>query len=133
MRLRQRSSVALVLALVLSGCAKNAPPTLTPAGIRIWQANEAVVAIGVLQDVAIRLNAIEVCEPAPCRPLLSDANTRTVVDAVTVALTTIRAVPSGWKATTAAALEQIESKLDDLGKPKLRAYLTAARAVLNAL
>lgn len=126
-----------VLLLCLSGCAGNAPPSLTPAGVRIWQANEAVVAIGSVQHVAIALNGVQRCEAPPndsvCAPVLSDANTRVVVNTVTAALKTIEAVPSGWKATATEALTQIGARLDAAGQSRLSAYLAAARAALAAL
>ena len=64
------------------GCASKAPPSLSPAGVVVWQANEVAVAIGLVQTGAINLNKVQVCDPTPCHPLLSDANTRIVVDAV---------------------------------------------------
>ena len=86
-----------------------------------------------MQHLAIGLNAIQVCEPAPCHPLFSDANTHTVVDAVEVALKTIQATPEGWRATANAALEAISTRLDAAGKTKLRAYLDAAREILKQI
>lgn len=130
-----RLKVSIVVLLLAVGCAK-APPTLSPAGTQIWQANEAVVALGTLQHVAIELNALKVCAAPPattCSPVLSDANTRTVVDTVTAALLTIKQVPTGWKATATAALTQIEQRLDALGKAKVAAYVGAARTVVNSL
>ena len=65
--------VCLTLALSL-GCT-HAPPSLSPAGARLYQANEVVVAIGTLQHAAIELNKVQVCPtPATCHPLLIDAH-----------------------------------------------------------
>lgn len=122
----------LLVVLLFAGCASNAPPTLTPAGVLIWQANEAVVALGALQHAAIELNKVQRCEPA-CVPLLSDRNTGIVVDAVTSALLTIKQVPSGWKPTALAALTQIDARLDQIGKDKVAAYVRAARTVLEGI
>lgn len=65
----------VALTLTIAGCASKAPPSLSPEGAVIWAANEAVVAINVLQHAAIELNRIQICEPArnslgmgdPCR------------------------------------------------------------------
>lgn len=124
-------NLTLVLLLMLApACAGNAPPTLSPTGVRLWQANEAVVIIGTAQHAAIELNKVQVCDPMPCHPLLSDHNTGIVVDAATDALTTLRAVPTGWKATTQAAIERIKTRLDAAGLTKFTPYLTAASAAL---
>lgn len=123
-----------VLTLLLSmGCAK-APASLSPQGAAVFKANEAVVALGTLQHAAIELNALKTCDVQKvCTPVLSDANTRVVVDSVEAALKTIRAVPDGWKATAGTALQQIQLKLDQSGRLKISAYVTAARTVLDAL
>lgn len=128
----KRLIVFLVLALAVS-CASKAPPDLTPTGVRYWQGNEAVVAIGTFQHAAIELNKLQVCDPAPCHPLLSDKNTGVVVDGVTVTLTTMRAAPAGWRATALAFLDQVVVKLDEAGRTKLAGYVLAARAVINAI
>lgn len=120
-------AVALALA---SACAKQ-PPNLPAADVLIWQANEVVVALGTAQHAAISLNAVQVCPtPTTCHPLLSTRNTGIVVDAVTDALQTIRAVPNGWLATANAALKQIADRLDPEGRSKLSAYMAAVRAVI---
>lgn len=131
-----RRTLLLVLALVLLGCAKP-PSTLSPVGARTFQANQAVVAIGMLQRSAIELNKIEVC-PTPatvpaCHPFLSDQNTGIVVDNVTTALTAIRGVPLGWKGTIEQALTTIAARLDGDGKTQLASYITAANSVIAAL
>lgn len=131
--LQHRALLMTVLMLTVS-CAAHAPATLSPAGVANWQANEAVVAIGTLQRAAIALNAVQKCEASgPCAPLLSDQNTRHVVDAVEVALKTIERVPDGWKAAANAAIDAINATLDAAGQGKLRGYLEAARQILNAI
>lgn len=128
----RRARVLLLSLLLISACAK-APPSLTPAGARIWQANEATVALGEFQHTVIALNGVQMCEPAPCHPLVSDANTRIVVLSVTSALKTISAVPAGWRITANTALDQISQQLDATGKSKLKPYVEAARLVLAAI
>ncbi len=124
--------VIVALSIIAPACAK-APSSLSPAGVRIWQADQAVVALGDVQHVAIALNGVQVCDPAPCHPLLSDANTRIVINTVEAGVKTIHEVPSGWKATALAALTQLSTTLDAAGKAKLAAYVDAARAILNGV
>lgn len=128
----RRPLVVLVLMLSVVGCAAKAPPSLSPAGVVTWQANESAVILGTVQHASIELNKVQRCEPA-CAPLLSDRNTGVVVDAVTDGLLTLRAVPQGWKATTSAALERMAVRLDEAGRAKLSTYLQAGRAALAAL
>lgn len=127
-----------VLALSVA-CAK-APPSLSPVGVRAWHANEAVVALGTLQHSVIQLNAIKVCDgpvsaegQATCHPMVSDRNTRIVVDAVTAGVKVIQEAPDGWRAITSAVLDQIGAELDTFGQSKLRIYIEAARVVLLAI
>lgn len=99
-------------------------------------AKQAAVAIGTAQHAAIELNKIQTCDqaqPPACHPLLSDHNTGIVVDAVTDALTTMRAIPDGWKATADAAIVRIEGRLDAAGKEQFNGYLEAARVALKAI
>lgn len=128
----RRTFLAIALCATLA-CASKAPSGLSPAGVRVWQANEAVVALGTAQHAAIQLNKVQVCTPAPCHPLLSDRNTGIVVDNVLTALRMIRAVPAGWKAIALAALDAIISRLDDDGQTKFGAYLEAAYTIITAI
>jgi hypothetical protein len=125
---------ALVLALVLSSaaCAAKAPPSLSPVGVRSWQANEAVLAFGVVQSAAIGLNGVTICDPT-CRPALSDANTRRVIQIVRDTVQTIDVTPAGWQALASTGLMKLEHELDAAGHTKLTPYLVAARAAIGAL
>lgn len=127
----RRAFLSLILCTTLA-CAGKAPPGLSPAGVRVWQANEAVVALGTAQHAAIELNKVQVCNPT-CYPLLSDHNTGVVVDNVLTALHTIKAVPDGWKATALEAINAIMLRIDSEGQARIVAYLEAARAVINAI
>ena len=123
--------------VLLTACAAQAPPSLSPAGVRVWQANEVVIALGTVQRAAIALNGVSRCELPPnetrCTPLLSEANTRVVVEAVTDALTAIKATPAGWKAVALAALDSIDQRLDSAGKARVVAYVRAARSIVDVL
>ena len=120
-----------LVALLIVSCAKT-PPSLSPTGARYFQADRGVVAIGNIQHVALELNRMQVCSPAPCHPLLTDANTRIVVDASTDALVTIKAAPQGWKTALAVALDRIKTRLDVAGNTELAAYLNAARLIMES-
>lgn len=134
--MRSLTFVLLCLCLSLPACAK-ASPTLPPETLVVWKANQAVVAIGTVQHVAIELNKILMCEAPPnqtqCHSVLSDKNTGLVVDAVRKVLLTIQQVPSGWRQTVLTGLDQIDSALDEAGKGKLKAYTAAARVTIGAL
>src|SRR6185503_11178533 len=106
-KLRARLATVCVAALVIVGCAK-APPTLTPEASRAWAARPVVAALGTVQSTAIALNGVVRCDPAPpCRPVLSERNTRTVVTTVVEAVRVIRVAPDGAGATATAALDTL--------------------------
>jgi hypothetical protein len=135
--MRLVSLLLVCLCLTFSTSCAKAPPNLPPDTLVVWKANEAVVAIGTVQHVAIELNKILMCEAPPnqtkCHAVLSDKNTGVVVDAVRKVLLTIQQVPSGWKQTVLTGLDQIDAALDDAGKGKLKAYTAAARVTIGAL
>lgn len=125
-----------VLVLALSfACSSNPPPaSLSGPGVIAYQANRVGTALGTVQHAAIELNKLQVCTaPDPCRPVLSDANTKVVVDVVTDAVTTLKATPSGWKPTADQALTTIESRLDAAGKGQIGAYLATVRTIMNTI
>jgi hypothetical protein len=124
--------LVVVVALSLS-CGGTVPPTLTPQAAIAYRANTVIVAIGSLQHAGIALNGVQTCDPTGCHPILSDANTRIIVDAATSALETIRSSPDGAKATAVTALAQIERQLDAFGLQQVKPYVQAARAVIAGL
>lgn len=112
------------VAVTQSACASRATiAALPPGGAVLVRAREAAVAVGAIQHVSIEMNKVE---------LLSDANTRIVVDAATDILSSIRALPEGWKAVTDVGIQRIEARLDAAGKTKLKPYLEAARIIVAA-
>lgn len=124
----------LLLALVLSSaCATHVPPSLTGPGIIAFQANRIGVPIGTVQHTAIELNKIQVCNPAPCHPFLSNADTRIVVDAATEAAMVLRATPAGWQVTANLFISRLEARLTAAGKGQLGAYLEVVRTVMNSI
>lgn len=132
----KKSILVFVFAFVVSGCAAHAPGSLSPAGTKIWQADQAAATLGTVQHLAIALNMVQRCATPPstnCAPVLSDANTRVVVTVVGSALRTLQQVPDGWKVTTSTALTQIGMQLDAAGKGQVTPYLQAAQTILNSL
>lgn len=105
------------------------PSSLSPQGAAVYKANEVVVALGTLQHVAIELNKTCQTPTPPCQPILPEADTRIVVDAVTDALTTLKAGPDNWKAMASAALTRIDTRLDAAGKGRLSAYIQAVKTI----
>ena len=113
-----------VVSVTQSACASRATiAALPPGGAVLVRAREAAVAVGTIQHVAIELQKSD---------LLSEANTRIVVDAASDILNSIRALPEGWKAVTDVGIQRIEARLDAAGKTKLKPYLEAARIIVAA-
>ena len=131
-RRRVQNVVGVCVVLLFCTACASAPPQLTPRQARIWQANEMAIAIGSVQSAAIGLNKIQQCTPL-CHPLLSDTNTRIVIEIARDGLQSLRAVPEGWKATGLAVAGRIRLRLDEAGRSKMAAYLTACTAIANRL
>ena len=82
------------------------------------------------------MNGIQRCDtatPPACAPLLSDANTRAVIDGTADVVITLRVTPAGWKATALAGVDRIAARLDAAGKTKLASYLTAITTIVGEL
>lgn len=118
-------------------CATHLPPTLSPEASVIYRADEALVAIGAVQDAAIGLNAIKVCRPVPeqdqCQPFLSDNDTRLVVELVKDAVTTTKLAPDGYLKFIGGALDRMLLHLDAATKAKLLPYIAAAQTILRGV
>jgi hypothetical protein len=124
--MRYYKTITIVAALIaLIGCT-HAPPTLSPTGAAAFQATRVVKALDVLQDFAI---AAEAQNPK----LLSTANTRKVIDVVAVSVRAIGAVPTGWKPTVLAALDQLQRDILPAEWQRLLPYISLVRSVIEVL
>jgi hypothetical protein len=107
------------------GCATLTPPaSLTGPGRTAFYANEVSIAFGTVQHAAIELNRVA---------LLSEANTRGVVEVTTDVITTLKQAPEGWQAAAATGLERVTQRLDAAGKTQLDPYLHGAATIIREL
>jgi len=137
--MRLRLTVLVASIVFACGCA-TAPASLSPVGVQLWHANEAVVAIGTFQHSVIELNKVQVCDGpiaangmAVCHALVSDRNTRIVIDACAATVRTIGQIPEGWRPAALTALDQVDALLDKPGQQTLKVYLATARTILLAI
>lgn len=124
--MRCKLYAALVAAVLMVGCAGKAPASLSPAGAKIYAANQAVTVVNLVQSTAINLNAAT-------PQLLSDANTRIVGNAMQSARRAIEQTPDGWRAVTVASLTQVRSQLDAVGKQQMAAWLDVAATMIKEI
>ncbi len=119
---------ALVLTFPLwsTSCAP-VPTSLSATGRMVYRADEAVIMLGALQHAAIELNQTSDCVSGQeCKPLLSERDTRVIVNVVTPTLKALDALPNGWLPVFQASIQQITEQLDAEGRERLRPYLLAA-------
>lgn len=124
--MRLRLYAAVIATAFAIGCAGKAPASLSPAGVKLWQANQAVLAVNLVQSTAINLNAA-------VPPLLSERNTRIVGEAANSARRSIEKVPDGWRPTVVATLQQIRDQLDAQGKQAMGAWLDVASTMVKEI
>lgn len=121
--------LVLAVTLVLSAaCAGKAGYSTDPHILNLQRADEAVVAVGTFQHAVIELNKVQTGTPP--HALVSDADTRIVVDAATDALTTLKQTPNGWRPTVATVVDRVENRLNADAKQKVSLYLNVLKAFL---
>lgn len=116
----------LIVALAsfsIADCA-HPPPTLSPVGVRAFNATRAVAILDVVRDTAI---AAEAARPQ----LLSTASTRAVVDWHRAAVAAAGATPQGWQAAVLASLDGVERTLAPAEKTVLAPYFVLVRTILR--
>lgn len=117
-------TAAIVTLFLLSACAANVPPNLSPAGVAAFQGTRVVKALDVLRDAAVDANA-------QIPPLLSTATTRKVVTYHESAIKTIQAAPSGWAPTVQAGLTEVLKDLPATERQQLAPYVTLAQTLIK--
>lgn len=112
-------AAAILAPYSLGGCAKKAP-SVSPQS---FNAQRVVGALDVLRDTAVSANA-------QTPKLLSDANTRLVVNFHESAVKTIAAVPGGWKAAVSTALGQLQTNIPAAEYQRIAPYVSLVQTLI---
>ena len=99
----KRLTILLTL-LLMVGCAKKAPPNLTPQATTAFHATRVVKALDLAMDAAM---AAEAQTPKA----ISTDSARQIVEFHQMAVRTIHAIPSGWKLTVSTSLDELQNHL----------------------
>lgn len=121
-----RQVILSICLLTFIACNKQ-PPNLTPAGLAIYKANQAITALSDFQD------GVEVGYRAGW---LSIKTTYIIAEGIGVALVAIHAEPFGAKKIALDTLADIERRISDTGPEaasKFLPYLDQVRLVLEGL
>ena len=123
--------VGLLLCIAPTAGCRKFPANTDPKIVALYNANEAVVALGSLSHAAIELNKQQICDTPTvnCRPILSRANTDVVTDVVFDALKVMGPTPTQWQGVVKNALNTIQARLDAAGKTRLSAYIQMVQLV----
>jgi len=126
MRTQRRSILvfACVLALLGSpgGCT-HAPPTLSPAGTAAFHALQVGRTLDIVRDVANDAN-----QQTP--KLVSNATLLKIVTWHEAAVRTIVAVPSGWRPTVLAGLDQLQREIPAAEWSRIAIYVALLKTVI---
>jgi hypothetical protein len=105
----------------------SATPAAAQVG-RFAEADVAILAINSLQYAAVGLHGILRCPdgvpgvppPDPCPRMLSNANTRIVIEAASVAINAInRGAPTLWAVPVHTLVDELRSRLGDNAQRRL--------------
>lgn len=131
--MRFRCYAVLVAAVLVIGCANKAPASLSPKGVTIWEANEAVSDIRAMRRGVADANAIQKCvgTPVACSPLVPDATVRVVLDASDVALRGLDKTPDGWRVIVQTMVNDLNARLTAAGKQELAEWIALGGKVLK--
>lgn len=113
----------LLACTLLTACASNAPPNLSPAGQTAFVNTRVIRGLDVLRDIAVDANA-------RTPPLVSTATTQKIVSYHKAALNTIHTLGTGWQATVSTGLEEIVKVLSPAEQHQLQPYVVLARTVI---
>ena len=120
--MRARIGAWVVAALLTASCA-TAPTNLSSSGVAAFHATRVVKVLDIVRDVAIDAEAAK-------PPRLSTNTTRQVVTWHKAAVTTIGAVPGGWRPIVLAGLDALDAALPLGERAWLTPYLDAARMLI---
>jgi hypothetical protein len=109
-----------LLALPSASCTK-APPNLTPKGKAAFQKLAVLKDLDLLRDIAIAAND---------NGVLSEADTRKVVQYHKSTVLIMQASDLGWKAAVEQGLTELKTNLTSPGAQRLLPYITLITTVL---
>lgn len=121
--LRRRLSGAIVLALLVTGCA-SAPPNLSSAGVSAFNNTRVQKALDLLRDTVQDANA-------QTPPLISTATARTVTQWHRSAITIIHATGQGWQTTVRTSLDELLANLPANERALVAPYAALATTIIN--
>ena len=124
--LKRTGALMLTSALTLgalSACA-HPPPNLSTQGRVAFTADQIVLRVNELEDVAIQANA---------GGGLPVAVTRALVNFAVAADQTLKATPAGWQATVSAAWTATKRQLPTITNPAVAAAISAVDVALVSL
>ena len=122
-------SPLLVIGLIVSfgigasGC-KHSPPNLNPQARVAWYGIQTIHNLDRIRDIAIDAN-----RQSP--PLISERDTRKIVDWHTSAVKTIQASPGGWRATVEVGLNELVRDLPPDVRALISPYVQFAIGVMK--
>lgn len=111
-----------VLLVGLVGCAKT-PPNLTPEANVAFKATQAVKALDLLRDTAITANA-------QTPPLLSEDDTRKVVQYHQSSVKIIQTSPGGWMPAVNQGLDEVLNNLKPGDRAMFSPYVTLIKTLI---
>lgn len=131
--MRLLAALTLAAALFVTvDCGGVKPPAapdtsqLSVKGLADYKKGQIVKALDSLRDAAINSNKVSI-------ELLSDKNTRTVVDAHTSAIHVIQASDAGWSGAVQKALDESLTSLSPAEKANLQPYFDMLKTLLKEI
>lgn len=119
------NSLAILALGFVAACGPKAAPNVSPAGVAQLKADKYIVALSDFQDgVAFAFHS----------GWLSARSTNLVAQSLEVAVKSIHAYPTGAKAVTITALDELEANLkNEPDYEKFIPYLESVKAVVEAI
>lgn len=123
---RYLRALGLTVALLATTAVACTPPSTiqTPQGQAAYRADQVVVRLNELQNVAITANQ---------QGQLPTATTRVIVQFVVTADRALAASPQGWQAIVKQGWAALVQELPPINNPSVIAALTAVQVVVQSL